>query len=360
MKITLTSLKMREIYTLRMTDVSPPRVTLDEVGAAAGVSAAAASLALRGKPGVGEATRQRILEAAADLGYHVRPGKDTPPTVTIGLLLTTRLGGAPDAAAGPVVGAITKACADTGADVRIGTLAVGDDDEPVQIPRLTLQSDVDGFLVLGPWLSRAACGLFGGRPVVVIDGDVEDRDQCSSVVGDDAGGTAAATGALVAAGHRRILLAGAPEGATATVVERRRGYEEAMQRAELTTAFVDRSPDDPDDVAAAVMAELRRRRFSAVVAVNDSVGLAVMAVAARRGIDVPAALSVTGFDDIDATRLVRPRLTTVTMDKPAMGRLGTAVLRHRIDRPGDPPVTVLQRARLLARETIAPPGGPPG
>ena len=94
------------------------------------------------------------------------------------------------------------------------------------------------------------------------------------------------------------------------------------------------------------MAELRRRRFSAVVAVNDSVGLAVMAARRRRGIDVPAALSITGFDDIDATRLVRPRLTTVTVDKPAMGRLGTAVLRHRIDRPGDPPVTVLQRARL--------------
>ena len=95
---------------------------------------------------------------------------------------------------------------------------------------MTLQSDVDGFLVVGPWLSKATAGLFGGRPVVAIDGDVKERDLCSSVVGDDAGGTAAATGALVAAGHRRILLAGAPEDGTATVVERRRGYEEAMER----------------------------------------------------------------------------------------------------------------------------------
>jgi DNA-binding LacI/PurR family transcriptional regulator len=55
---------------------------------------------------------------------------------------------------------------------------------------------------------------------------------------------------------------------------------------------------------------------------------------------------------------VRPRLTTVTVDKPAMGRLGAAMLRHRIEAPDDPPVTVLQRARLLARETIVPPGGP--
>ena len=178
-----------------------------------------------------------------------------------------------------MVSSITRACADAGADVRLGTLAVDDDDEPVQIPRLTLQADIDGFLVVGAWLSRTACGLFGGRPVVAIDGDVEDRDLCSSVVGDDAGGTAAATGALITAGHRRILLAGAPEDATATVVERRRGYVEAMERADLAPAFVDQPPADPDDVAAAVMAELRRRRFTAVVAVDDAVGLAVMAAA---------------------------------------------------------------------------------
>ncbi len=342
-----------------MSDISPRRVTLDDVGAAAGVSAAAASLALRGKPGVGEATRQRILAVATELGYHVRPGKDAAPAMTIGLLLTTRSGEQPDPSTGAMVSSITRACADAGADVRLGTLAVDDDDEPVQIPRLTLQADVDGFLVVGPWLSKTACGLFGGRPVVAIDGDVEDRDQCSSVVGDDAGGTAAATGALIAAGHRRILLAGAPEDATATVVERRRGYVEAMERADLAPAFVDQSPADPDVVAAAVMAELRRRRFTAVVAVDDSVGLAVIAAATRRDIAVPAALSITGFDDIEATRMVRPRLTTVTVDKPAMGRLATAMLRHRIADPDDPPVTVLQRARLLARETIAPPGAPP-
>jgi LacI family transcriptional regulator len=342
-----------------MSDMPPQRVTLEDVGAAAGVSAAAASLALRGKSGVGEATRQRILTVASELGYQVRPGKDSAPAATIGLLLTTRQGDQPDPSTGAMVSSITRACADAGADVRLGTLVVDATDEPVQIPRLTLQTDVDGFLVVGPWLSKTACRLFGGRPVVAIDGDVEDRDVCSSVVGDDAGGTAAATAALIAAGHRRILLAGAPEDAVATVVERRRGYVEAMERADLPPAFVDQQPHDPDGVAAAVMAELRRRRFTAVVAVDDAVGLAVMAAATRRDVAVPGTLSITGFDNIDASRLVRPRLTTVTVDKPAMGRLGAAMLRHRIEAPDDPPVTVLQRARLLARETIAPPRGSP-
>ena len=194
MKLTLTSLKIGEIYSLCMTDSRRPGHPR-RGRRRCRVSAAAASLALRGKPGVGEATRQRILEAAADLGYRVRPGKDTPADRDHRVApLTTRIAGRnPDAADGPVIGAITEACADAGADVRLGTLAVDDDDEPVEVPRLTLQSDVDGFLVIGPWLSRAAADLFGGRPVVVVDGDVEDRDSCSSVVGDEAGGTAAAT-----------------------------------------------------------------------------------------------------------------------------------------------------------------------
>jgi DNA-binding LacI/PurR family transcriptional regulator len=54
---------------------------------------------------------------------------------------------------------------------------------------------------------------------------------------------------------------------------------------------------------------------------------------------------------------VSPKLTTVTVNKEAMGRLATAMLLQRIDQPLDPPFTVLQRARLLSRESVAPPPG---
>ena len=60
-----------------------------------------------------------------------------------------------------------------------------------------------------------------------------------------------------------------------------------------------------------------------------------------------------GFDDIEAARLVRPRLSTVTVNKPAMGRLATSMLFHRMDHPDDPPFTVVQRARLVRRDSVA-------
>lgn len=47
----------------------PAHSTLSDVAKLAGVSLASASLALRGKPGVGESTRRRILEVAKELDY---------------------------------------------------------------------------------------------------------------------------------------------------------------------------------------------------------------------------------------------------------------------------------------------------
>jgi DNA-binding LacI/PurR family transcriptional regulator len=342
-------------------DGAPRRVTLDDVAEAAGVSPAAVSLALRGKAGVARATRQRIVDIAAGLGYHVRPVKGPPAAYKIGLLLATRQAGLPERSYGPVVTAITAACADAGADVQLGTVALDDHDEPVAVPGLTRHAGVNGFLVLGPWLSRASASMFGGRPVVLIDGDTEHRDVFSTVVGDDAGGAADATFTLVRQGHRRIVLVGGSDGAAPPIVERRRGYAEAMRDSGLQPSFIDGPVADPEALAANVISELRRRRrFTAIVGVSDEVALAALAAAAAARIRIPADLSITGFDDIEAARLVSPKLTTVTVNKEAMGRLATAMLLQRIDKPQDPPFTVLQRARLIARESVAPPPGAAG
>ena len=191
---------------------------------------------------------------------------------------------------------------------------------------------------------------------MLIDGDTEDRDVFSTVVGDDAGGAADATFALVKHGHRRIVLAGASDEAAPSDRRATRGDTARRCATPASSRATSRGPvDDPEAVAADVMSELkRRRRFTAVVAANDEVALAVLAAAIAARIRVPADLSITGFDDIEATRLVSPKLTTVTVNKEAMGRLATAMLLQRIDQPQDPPFTVLQRARLISRESVAP------
>ena len=265
----------------------------------------------------------------------------------------------PDPSREPLIGAITEACSAAGVDVRLGSLMVDEADRPIGVPRLVAHADVAGFLVLGSWLSRSTAGLFGARPVVLIDGDPEDPDACSNVVSDDAGGAADATAMLIALGHRRIVLAGTSPEAAPAVVERRRGYDEAMQGAGLEPSYVDGSVDDPEAVGEVVVDGLdTRRRCTAVVAANDAVGLAVLAEATTRGVSVPRDLSIIGFDDIEAARLIRPHLSTVTVSKAAMGRLAAAMLVYRLDHLDDPPFTVFQRARIVERDTVAPPRQP--
>ena len=75
---------------------------------------------------------------------------------TVALLLLARSAEAADPSYAPVIGAITDACARAGVDVGLGSLVVDADDRPVEVPRLVARADVDGFLVLGSWLSRAA------------------------------------------------------------------------------------------------------------------------------------------------------------------------------------------------------------
>ncbi len=70
---------------------------------------------------------------------------------------------------------------------------------------------------------------------------------------------------------------------------------------------------------------------------------------------VPGELSIVGFDDIEASSLVRPRLDTVAVDKPAMGRLAVSLLRHRMDHPDDPAFVAIQPAHLVVRNSSAVP-----
>ncbi len=331
------------------------RVTLAEVAAAAGVSRAAASLALRGRPGVGEQTRRRILEVAEELGYRVRTPGASGPVGTVGLLVKSRPAdaGATNAFYAPVVAGVSRACAEHDLDLRLDGLAVDDHYDPVELPRMLAASDVDGVVVLGAFVSDQAADLFGSSPVVLVDGYSARPYRFPSVVTDNLGGTAAATEHLIGLGHRRIAVVATTPDAFPSIRDRRRGYEAAMAAAGLDPIHVDGPHDDhADAVAAAVSAVGRRGGPTALVAANDAVALSLLAELRDA---VPREVSVVGFDDIEAAGLVRPRLTTVAVDKQAMGALAVAMLRHRVAAPEDPAFTVVQQARLVVRESSAPP-----
>ena len=327
------------------------RVTLNDVAERAGVSAAAASLALRGLAGVGEDTRDRVARAATHLGYRARPGAERRVGTTIGLLMKARREQMDETNAfyGPVVAGISAAAAGRGMDVRLDALMVDEHFNPIEVPRLVRSPDIAGLLVLGAFLSDASASLIGTRSTVLVDGYAETAGVFATVVTDNVDGASQATRRLIELGHRRIALAGTTADAFPSILERRQGYLTAMAAAGLDPIFVDGHHDEPDVVAAKLRAALvERPEITGVVAANDTVALAILADMPAR---VPDELSVVGFDDIEAASLVRPRLDTIAVDKPAMGRLAVSLLQHRIDHPDDPPFVAIQPVRLVVRQS---------
>jgi DNA-binding LacI/PurR family transcriptional regulator len=90
-----------------------------------------------------------------------------------------------------------------------------------------------------------------------------------------------------------------------------------------------------------------------VVAANDDIAVAIIGELGGR---VPSEVSVVGFDDIATASKIRPRLDTIAVDKPAMGRLAVALLVHRVNHPDDPAFTAVQPVEFVARDST---GSPP-
>ena len=88
----------------------------------------------------------------------------------------------------------------------------------------------------------------------------------------------------------------------------------------------------------------------AVVCANDQTALGVMHALARRGIDVPSAVAVTGFDDVPVARHLHPPLTTVRQPIRELGATAFDVLYSRISAGGGDPDVVLP-VRLVVRES---------
>jgi DNA-binding LacI/PurR family transcriptional regulator len=177
----------------------------------------------------------------------------------------------------------------------------------------------------------------------------------SNLWADDAGAMSSVIGHLYELGHRRIVhIAGLPDLAH---TRRRIGSlrDEAARRG-LTDArslTTDYSDTEGADATRRVLAE--ERPPTAIVYDNDVMAVAGLAVAAERGVSVPAQLSIVAWDDSVLCRSTHPDLTALSRDTPAFGRHAAEQLIALLD--GGPAARVQDELpRLVTRgSTGAPP-----
>jgi len=345
------------------------RPTLDTVAKAAGVSRMTVSNAYNRPDQLSATTRERVLKAAAALGY---PGPDPAGRSlrrrradTVGVLLTERL---PTAFTDPgLVSLMRGLSTELGAARQAVLLVPAEADLDGSLVRNAL---VDAFVVcsMGP-TDPAVASVVGRRlPVVTVGSPKLPGIPHVSVDNRVAGALAGQH--LGALGHRRVgvvALVGRdpslPDDAAVPIRsgsrERVAGCTQALTEAGVPATSVTVAEVRANSAAAgrAAAAELlatpSRRRPTAIFAVTDVLALGVLEAAAAAGLRVPHDLSVVGFDDIPEAARAEPPLTTVSQQLYEQGQSAARLVLQLLDgqRVRAPRFT----PKLMVRGTTAPP-----
>ena len=152
-------------------------------------------------------------------------------------------------------------------------------------------------------------------------------------------------------GHRRIAMIEGPP-ANRDAAQRLAAYLDAHAAAGLAPDPRLRKPGhfDPLTARAAIEALWQEGAdFTAVVCANDEMAHAVLAAAVERGVRVPEALAVGGFDDMLSVRGVGPSLTTVSQGIDVQAATGLRLLVDELAGREAPRVTVVDSRLVLRR-----------
>jgi DNA-binding LacI/PurR family transcriptional regulator len=319
------------------------KATSIDIAYRAGVSQSTVSRALRGSPIVSLATRERIEAIARELHYKVDKNASNlrcQHSNTLALLFFEDPT-PDDSLINPffhsMLGCITRACARRGYDLLIsfqqfsGNWHVDYEDS----------GKADGIILLGygDYLAYRARleQLVEQGTHFVRWGAVQPGQPGISVGCDNFQGGRAATQHLLRCGRRRVAFVGHASSHYPEFFERYRGYVDALRAAGapvLPELQVDAITMERAGYEATCELLARRQPFDAILAASDLIAMGALHALQDHGIDVPATVSVVGFDDIPAARMVNPPLTTVMQDtRQAAEVLVDTLLRQIHDEP---------------------------
>lgn len=321
-----------------------------------GVSEATVSRVLNGKPGVSEATRQSVLTALDVLGYE-RPTQLRGERARLVGLVLPELQNPIFPAFAEVIGG---ALAQQGLTPVLCTQTKGGVSEADYVD-LLLQQQVSGVVFAGGLFAQADAPhehyhrlAERNIPVVLVNASIEGLDfPC--VACDDAVAVEQAWRHLASLGHERIGMVLGP----ADHVPSRRKLEAARAAAKeagmtWTDEYVERSIFSLEGGQAAT-ARLLQRGVTGIVCGSDPLALGAIRAARRRGLVVPADVSVVGFDDSAFMTCTEPPLSTVRQPIEAMGRAAVDLLCAQIQGTQAHPGELLFEPELVVRGSTAPP-----
>jgi LacI family transcriptional regulator len=336
------------------------RLTIREIAEAAGVSAMTVSRVLNKRPDVAPATREKIEQLVAEAGFVRSRAARAMRKGRHGLIDLVVLS-LDSAYILEIIRGVEEALEPTGLRLVISATNGEDQRERQWLAKISDGWTDGAILVLAQGQSARVQSLRRRRtPFVVVDHQGELGPHVPSVGATNWAGARSATEYLLSLGHRRIgFIGGSPTLGCAQ--ERASGYQAALKAEGIEP--------DPDLVRPGTflhesgyeqtMALLDLPRPpTAIFAGNDTMAFGCYSALRARGVRVPDAISVVGFDDVLVAPLVVPPLTTVRQPLADMGRFAVSMLLRQIEGIPLDALRVELATSLVVRESCSAPAHP--
>ena len=339
----------------RATRATAPRPTIHDVARRAGVSLGTVSNVLNGRDVVSEARKASVTQAIRTLGYvpnGVAQSLRRRRSRVVGLCVPV----SSNAYFAALLEAFEAIAAAEGYEL-MQVLSRHDPALELRRIKALVSRRVDGLIVVPCADATPTFDLLARSrlPTVMVDRASTDA-RFDYVTLDDHGAMAAATQALVDAGHRRLMfLMRYPS--LVTTRERIHAFRETL--AAVPLAVAEELVRDPDDARfeAALRARLARAdRPTALVASNSDVALAILRILPRARLRCPDDVSVLAFDAPPWADVLTPPLAVVRQPTQALAQRAWQVLVERMHDRRARPQRIMLSATLELRASVGPVG----
>jgi DNA-binding LacI/PurR family transcriptional regulator len=325
---------------------------MHDVARVARVSHQTVSRVLNNHPHVRPATRERVRDAIAELGYRRNAAARslvTRRSSVVGLLTPrTNLFG-PNSS----MIAIEVAAREAGYFVSLASVSESSAEELRTAVEHFKDQAAEAVVLIAPareWIAAARV-VARDLPVVTMCADFRlTQPKLASVSMDNEAGGKLVTEHLIELGHRNIALLEGPA-TSPEAAARRRGWRNALRSHGLTADRMFIGDWSSASGHAAGLQMVAENLPTAVFSANDQMALGLLRAFAEAGVSVPGDVSVAGFDDIPEAAYFVPPLTTVRQEFPALA----AKCLDQLDRmlQGEPGHNVRIRPRLVVRSSTS-------
>jgi LacI family transcriptional regulator len=333
------------------------KLTIYDVAKKAGVSISTASKALNDRKDVGDGTKERIREIAKALNYepsHFARALAMRKTGNIGVI-TVRYYRAP-MLTNPFYSRIIEGIEERLISENLNLVTNVLRREQVmagEIPKMVKEKAVDGVILLG-YMPEAFVKMLVEKspPAVMIDNYMKDSG-ITNIMMDDAEGAYRAVEYLISTGHKRIAYVSGPSNRNSFKL-RGEGYKRALSENGIAIDEKIMAFNEQEEEGTSWMKKILSagERIDAIFACNDVNAILAINMLKESSLSVPDDVSVVGFDNIELSGHFIPSITTVDINKEAMGMKAAEMLVNEINSKQNRAERIIFPVALIVRDSV--------